>query len=179
MKCRRIIQDGIGILALLSVLVGCSPTPVAPPTADPDLAPLIAIDRPYGQISTLIPDAAEFFMVIKNSGMAADRLVSGKSDACGSVEIREMLTPSGGTPVLYARTHPLDIPSRGQTEFKAGGYYHLLCAQMKADQFKPGARIRLTLNFDTSGERQISVDIREALALSTKTVEPTASPTIP
>jgi copper(I)-binding protein len=177
MKRGRAILTGIGLSVLLAVLIGCSPTPVATPTSD--LTPFIVVDQAYGQVSALIPGAGEFFMVIKNSGMAADRLVSGQSEACDRVEIREMITRSDGTPELYPRTDPLDIPSRGQTEFKNGGYYHLLCTQMKADQFRPGARIRLTLVFDTSGDKQVNVEVREAPALSTNALKPVVSATAP
>jgi hypothetical protein len=36
-----------------------------------------------------------------------------------------------------------------------------MCIMMKTDQFKARARIELSLKFEKSGEKNVSVDIRE------------------
>ena len=161
MKLWRATLTGIAVLGVL--LVACSAAPAATPTP---AAPSITIDSAYGHTSPSMPTAGGLFMVIKNAGTASDKLVSGKSDACGSVEIHQMVMKSDGTLGMNLVTDPLDVPAGGQLELKEGGY-HIMCIQMKPDQFKPGAKINLTLVFEKSGEKTVSADIREAPATTT------------
>jgi copper(I)-binding protein len=157
--------DGLirsGLAALLLVLAACSPAPAVTPTSE--LRPFLTIEGAYGLLSAVLPGAGEIFLVIRNTGLAADRLLSGRSDACGKVELYQWVMKADSSPGIDPLPQPLDIPSLGQTEFKEGGYYHLLCLDLQADQFKPGAKIRLSLTFDTSSEQRLSVDIRLAAA---------------
>jgi copper(I)-binding protein len=150
-----------GLAGLLLVLAGCN---LAPATPTSDLQPALTIQGAYGLLSARLPGAGEFYMVIKNAGMAADRLLSGHSDACGKVELYQWVPKADGSPGIALLPNPLDIPSLGQTEFKEDGYYHLLCQDLKEDRFKPGAKVRLTLTFDTSAEQRVSVEIRPGTA---------------
>ncbi len=135
---------------LLVVLAGCA----AP------AAPALAIDGAWGRLSPTMPGAGGIFMLIKNTGSAADKLVSGKSDACGMVEVHEMVKNTDGTMVMNLVPNPVEIAAGGQLELKSGGM-HIMCMKMKADQFKPGNTINLTLKFEKSGEKAVSVEIRE------------------
>jgi copper(I)-binding protein len=151
-----------GLAGVLLVAAGCSLAPA--PTPTPGLEPVLTIEGAYGLPLAAQPNTGEFFMVIRNTGMAADRLLSARSPACGQVELAQWVANADGSPGIAPLLHPLDIPAPGQTEFKEGGYYHLLCRSPQADQFKPGAKILLTLIFDTLGERRVSVEIRAAPA---------------
>jgi hypothetical protein len=53
----------------------------------------------------------------------------------------------------------IEIPAGGQAELKVGGL-HVMCIQKQAD-FEPGAQLPLTLQFEKSGEKMITVEIRE------------------
>jgi len=57
-------------------------------------------------------------------------------------------------------TEPVTIPANGQVELKSGDL-HIMCMMMKNDQFKAGSKIDLTLAFEKSGEKTVSVDVRE------------------
>ena len=160
LKLWRATLTGIAVLGVL--LVACSAAPAATPTP----APAISIEGAYGHTSPSMPTAGGLFMVIKNAGTASDKLVSGKSDACGSVEIHQMVMKSDGTMGMNLVTVPLDVPAGGQLELKEGGY-HIMCIQMKPDQFKVGSQISLTLMFQKSGEKMVMADIREAPATTT------------
>ncbi len=98
-------------------------------------------------------------MLIKNSGDASDKLLSGKSPACGSIEVHETVMKADGSMGMNLLDAPLEIPAGGQVELKSGGI-HVMCI-MKNDQFKPGTKIDLTLNFEKSGEKIVSVQIGE------------------
>jgi periplasmic copper chaperone A len=136
-------------LLLLSMLAGCAPA----------AAPSISIENVWGKSSMAMPTAGALYMVIKNSGTAPDKLLSGKSPACGSIEVHEMVKKSDGTMGMNLIENPLEIPAGGQVELKSGSY-HIMCIMKKDDQFKEGAKIDLTLAFEKSGEKKLSAEIR-------------------
>ncbi len=98
-------------------------------------------------------------MLIKNAGSAPDKLISGSSPACGSIEVHEMVMKSDGTMGMNLLDKPVEIPVGGQLELKSGGI-HIMCIMKKDDQFKDGAKIDLTLKFEKSGEKKVTADIR-------------------
>jgi len=165
MRLWRATLTGIAVLGVL--LVACSAAPATTPTPAP--VPSISIEGAYGHTSPSMPTAGGLFMVITNAGTVSDKLVSGKSDACGSVEIHQMVMKSDGTMGMNLVTDPLDVPAGGQLELKEGGY-HIMCIQMKPDQFKVGSQISLTLMFQKSGEKMVMADIRDAPAMTTPMV---------
>jgi periplasmic copper chaperone A len=138
-----------GLAILVVVLAGCAPA----------AAPVLSIENAWGRPSPSIPGAGGLFMVIKNTGKAADKLLSGKSDACGMVEVHEMVKKDDGTMGMNLVSDPVEVPAGGQVELKNGGL-HIMCMQLKQDQFKPGGKINLTLVFEKSGEKTISAEIR-------------------
>ncbi len=136
-------------LMLISVLIGCAPA----------AAPALTIENAWGRPSATMPTAGGMYMVIKNTGNAPDKLLSGKSSACGAIEIHEMVKKSDGTMGMNLVEKPLEIPAGGQVELKVGGL-HVMCIMKKDDLFKPGATIDLTLVFEKSGEKTVSAEIR-------------------
>ena len=136
-------------LILISVMIGCAPA----------LAPSLTIESAWGRPSPTMPTAGGVYMLIKNTGTAPDKLLSGKSPACGSIEVHEMVKKSDGTMGMNLLDKPLEIPAGGQVELKSGGL-HIMCIMKKDDQFKPGAKIDLTLIFEKSGEKTVSAEIR-------------------
>jgi copper(I)-binding protein len=108
----------------------------------------------------MMPTASGIFMMIQNTDSADDQLVSGKSDACGSIEFHEMVTKTDGTMGMNVITDPIVIPAGGQLELKDGGK-HIMCIQMKPDMFKVGSQINLTLTFAKAGDQMVRVDVRD------------------
>ena len=137
-------------LLLAAVLAGCGP----------QAAPAISIETPWGRPSMTMPTAGGMYMLIKNTGDAPDTLLSGSSPACGSIEVHEMVMKADGTMGMNLVEKPLEIPAGGQVELKVGGL-HVMCIMKKDDVFKPGAMIDLTLKFEKSGEKTVSVEVRE------------------
>jgi copper(I)-binding protein len=145
----RFLRGLVLSLMLFSLLAGCAPT----------AAPSISIEKPWGMQSMSMPTAGALFMVIKNSGNAPDRLLSGKSPACGSIEVHEMVMKADGTMGMNLLDKPLEIPAGGQVELKSGSY-HIMCIMKKDDLFKVGSNVDVTLAFEKSGEKTISAEIR-------------------
>lgn len=137
----------IGLL-LVVLLASCGPA----------AAPEISIEDAWGRLSPSMPTAGGMYMLIKNTGDAPDKLLSGTSPACGSIEIHEMVMKDDGTMGMNLLENPLEIPAGGEVTLKVGGL-HVMCI-MKNDQFTPGNTIELTLVFEKSGEKTFSVEIR-------------------
>lgn len=145
----RLLQGLVLGLLLVSMIAGCAPAPV----------PSLAIESAWGRQSMDMPTAGGIFMVINNSGEAPDKLLSGSSPACGSIELHEMVMKSDGTMGMNLLDQPIEIPAGGQVELKSGDL-HIMCIMKKDDQFKPGSMIDLTLVFEKSGEITVSVEVR-------------------
>lgn len=139
------------ILALIGLLMAalsaCAPQ-----------APSISIETAWGKPSTTA-GAGAFFMVIKNTGPAADKLVSAKSSACGMTEVHNVVKADDGTMKMVLMADGVDVPANGQLELKSGSY-HIMCMKMQADQLSAGAKPTVTLVFDKSGEKTVTVDMR-------------------
>ena len=146
----RLVQGLVFGLLLAFVVTGCAPA----------AAPAVTIENGWGRPSPSMPTAGGIFMVIKNSGDAADNLLSGSSAACGSIELHETVMKSDGTMGMNLMDKPIEIPAGGQVELKSGGL-HVMCIMRKDDVFKPGAMIDVTLVFEKSGEITIPVEVRE------------------
>jgi len=136
-------------LLMLCMLAGCAPA----------AAPSISVESAWGMPSASMPTAGGMFMLIKNSGTAPDKLLSGSSPACGSIEVHEMVKKADGTMGMNLLDKPVDIAAGGQVELKPGAM-HIMCIMKKDDQFKVGAKIDLTLKFEKAGEKTVSAEIR-------------------
>ena len=137
------------LVLLVALLAGCTPP----------AASVITVENAWGMPSASMPTAGGMFMLIKNSGAAPDKLLSGKSPACGSIEVHEVVKKADGTMGMNLLDKPLDIPAGGQVELKSGSY-HIMCIMKKDDLFKTGAKVDLTLVFEKAGEKTVSAEIR-------------------
>jgi periplasmic copper chaperone A len=145
----RLTAIFISALLLLALLAGCAPAQ----------APNISVEGAWGRPSATMPTAGGVYMLIKNSGSAPDKLLSGKSPACGMIEVHKMVMKSDGTMGMDLVDKPLEIPAGGEVELKVGGL-HVMCIMKKDDLFKVGNKVDLTLNFEKSGEKTVSVEVR-------------------
>jgi copper(I)-binding protein len=106
-----------------------------------------------------------FYMIIRNTGNAGERLRGAYSPSCNIIELHESYQKPGGAmgmDVMGMRPVPggvIDIPAQSQVELKASGF-HLMCLGKRL-AFEKGARFPLTLHFEMSGEVAVSVMIRD------------------
>lgn len=146
MRVRLHYKLAIGLM-LIVLLAGCGPAS----------APAISVEEAWGRPSSSMPTAGSMYMLIKNTGDAPDRLLSGASPACGSIEVHEMVMKDDGSMGMNLIENPLEIPAGGEVTLKVGGL-HVMCI-MKNDRFAPGNTIELTLVFEKAGEQTVSVEI--------------------
>ncbi len=134
-------------LMLIPALAACAP------------APALSIESVWGKPSPSVAGAGAFYMVIKNVSAVSDKLVSAKSDACGMTEVHTMTKKADGTMMMTLVTDGIEVPANGQLELKNGSY-HIMCMQMKANQIVAGAKPTLTLVFEKTGQKVVTVDMR-------------------
>jgi copper(I)-binding protein len=111
----------LGLLAVIA-LAGCAS------------AGGVSVEGAWARPSPKVADAGAFYMVIKNSGAQADKLVSASCPACGMMELHESYMMADGMMGMRpVEGGTIEIPAGGQVELKVGGL-HIMCTQ-KADAF--------------------------------------------
>jgi periplasmic copper chaperone A len=128
-----------------------------PVAATPD-GPQIQVEHVWGRPLPTVVTSGEFYMVIHNRGSQPDKLVGGRSPACGMTELYEgYRTPQGAMGMRPVPGGFIEVPSMGMVEFKVGGL-HIMCMN-KQQEFTSGTVLPLTLQFETSGEIPVQVSI--------------------
>ena len=88
------------------------------------------------------------YMVMRNTGAAADRLLSASSPAAAKVELHVHLKE--GEIVKMRQVPAYDIPANATFELKPGGA-HLMFLDIKRP-FKEGEKVPVKLKFEKAGE---------------------------
>lgn len=140
-----------GMIALLFGLAACGG--VSKGTGD------IVIKDAWGRPSPQVASNGAFYMVIQNKGQEADRLLAAQSSACMMTELHQTQMNAQGVMEMRPVEGGIEIPAGGQVELKVGGL-HVMCMD-KMEDFKPGAKIPLTLKFEKAGETSLEAEIRQ------------------
>ncbi len=141
-------------LMLVGVLVLAACAPAAS-------GPKISAEMLWGRSSPMVVDAGAFYVVIKNTGTAPDKLIGAKSDACGMIELHETVDKGGGMMEMQPIAgQVIEIPAGGTVELKPGGM-HVMCMMKKAE-FKAGDKYPVTLVFEKSGEMKLEAVIKDS-----------------
>jgi copper(I)-binding protein len=108
----------------------------------------VQIDKPWARATAPGAKVAGGYMLIRNAGAAADRLLSASSPAAAKVELHVHVNDKG---VMRMREVPgFDVPPKGAFELKPGGA-HLMFMEIK-QPFKEGEKVPVKLKFEKAGE---------------------------
>ena len=108
----------------------------------------VQVEKPWARATAPGAQVAGAYMVIRNQGAAADRLVGATSPAAARVELHVHIKEGD---VMKMRQVPAyDVPANGSFELKPGGA-HLMFFNI-ARPFKEGDRIPVKLKFEKAGE---------------------------
>jgi len=118
----------------------------------------VSVEGVWGRPSMMYPTSGSIYMLLKNSGDAADTLLSASSPACGSIEFHKTVMKEDGSMGMNLIDKPLEIPAGGEVALEPGGL-HAMCI-MKNDKFVPGTSVDVTLVFEKSGEQTVTAEIR-------------------
>jgi hypothetical protein len=106
------------------------------------------VEKPWARATAPGATVAGGYMLLRNSGAAADRLVSASSPAAAKVELHVHINDNG---VMKMRHVPgYDVPAKGSFELKPGGA-HLMFVDIKRP-FKEGEKVTVKLKFEKAGE---------------------------
>ena len=96
------------------------------------------------------------YMVIRNTGSEADRLIAGAADFAGKVEIHEMKMEND---VMKMREIEggLEIPAGGEVVLKPGGY-HVMFMKL-GEQLNEGEKRKVTLTFEKAGTIEVDFNV--------------------
>ena len=148
----------------------------------------VRISGQWARTSPMVAGAGAAYMVIENTGSAADALVGGKSDIATAVEVHEtvampasaapvessgmggMASPAasgmpaasidtGGTMMGMQKMDRLEIPAGGKVELKPGSYHVMLIGLTR--ELKAGETIEVTLTFEKAGDVKVSLPVRD------------------
>ncbi len=97
------------------------------------------------------------YFVITNDGDEADTLIGATSEVASSTEMHETRIENDVAQMVPVSR--VDVPANGSIEFKPGGY-HVMLVGLTRD-LKVGDTLKLTLQFEKSGEVTLDVPIRQ------------------
>ncbi|MCS6992769.1 MAG: copper chaperone PCu(A)C [Anaerolineales bacterium] len=95
------------------------------------------------------------FMVIKNNGATADRLLGASCGAAMMTQVHE--TVMDGDVMKMREVKSIEIPAGGMVELKHGGY-HIMLMDLKQD-VKAGETTSCTLKFENAGEVTVELQV--------------------
>ena len=132
----------VGVLALTTglALAGCS-------AGEPELKVVGAF------MPQPISDMAAGFLVVQNSGDAADRLTSVTSPLSDDVTIHETRNQT------MRMVSSFEVPAGGELDLERGGN-HIMFMKLK-QRPKQGEKVSLELHFEKAGPIKVDVPVKE------------------
>ena len=119
--------------------------------------PEIVISEAWGQPLPASAANGAIYMQIRNRGDQPDTLLSASSPVCSALELHETEQENDIASMHLAHTG-LPISAGQVVELKPAGL-HLMCVDKQAD-FRQGAAIPLSLEFEKSGAIALEASIR-------------------
>jgi copper(I)-binding protein len=115
----------------------------------------VQVEKPWARATPPGAEVAGGYLLIRNAGAAADRLVAASSAAAAKVELHVHVNDNGVMKMREVKGY--DVPAKGNFELKPGGA-HLMFLGLKKP-FAEGDRIPVTLKFEKAGEVAIELAV--------------------
>lgn len=138
---RRTVLAGVLALTTGLTLAGCSSD------GEPELKVIGAF------MPQPVSDMAAGFLVVRNSGDAADRLTSVTSPLSDNVTIHETRDRT------MRMVSSFEVPAGGELDLERGGN-HIMFMKLK-QQPKQGEKVSLELHFEKAGPITVDVPVKE------------------
>lgn len=138
---------------VLALLLAFAPLPAL--AKDYKVGPM-EIRQPWTRATPATAQAAGGFLVITNTGTAADRLIAAKSPSADKVEVHEMKM-DGNVMRMRPVEKGIEIPPGGTVELKPGGF-HVMFTGLKAP-FTKDSKVPLTLVFEKAGSIDLELPV--------------------
>lgn len=132
----------------------------------------ITISDAWSRSAARTAGAGAAYMVIGNTGSAADALVGCRSDIAKAVEVHETYEIPSEAPMESTgmgngmgtgmmgmrRIDRLEIPAGGTVELRPGGYHIMLIDLTR--ELRAGDTIEITLTFEKAGDVKVTAEVR-------------------
>ncbi|GAA3734727.1 hypothetical protein HDA32_003893 [Spinactinospora alkalitolerans] len=153
-------------LLALGALAGCGSAdsaeqPGSETSAATSPGPDIAVEGAAVRVPAT-PDVTAGYLVIDNTGGAADTLTGVRTDAAAEVQIHDTREEDGV--MMMERRREVAVPAGETVELRSGGTHLML---MEPDGFEAGDTVELTLVFETSGEISVEAAVEDPMGGST------------
>jgi periplasmic copper chaperone A len=97
------------------------------------------------------------YMILRNGGDTADRLIKAESDVANAVELHKS-TMEGGI-MKMAPVENIEVPAKGQAKLEPGGLHVMLIGLKR--ELKAGEKIKLKLQFEKAGMQEVEAEVRK------------------
>ncbi|OBI73353.1 copper chaperone PCu(A)C [Mycobacterium sp. E740] len=102
---------------------------------------------------------AAVFGTFTNTGHHEARIVSGRSDAAGRVEVHELAAAAGGAKTMRPKDGGMQIPADGSHALVPGGD-HLMLMDLKKP-LPPGSEVTVTVEFEDGSTLPVTAQVRD------------------
>ena len=141
---------GLLLVLLVMALAGCGPQAAA-------TAGDLSIYAPWVR-DAVSGGSTAAYMRIKNSGAAADRLLTAEFAGAGRFEVMD--TSMDGDTMHMETLAAIEIPANGEVELRPGGL-HVMLMDLNQD-LREGETASLTLVFEQAGSLTLDVPVKRA-----------------
>lgn len=118
----------------------------------------VSVEQPWSRATPPGSTIGVGFMMLRNAGSAAARVVGASTPVAGRVEMH--VTTRDGDVMTMRQVESFAIPAGGVVELKPGGA-HLMLTGLRRP-LKQGERVPLTLKLESGGELRVDLTV-EAL----------------
>ena len=116
----------------------------------------IRVEQPYARATAPGQMAGGGYLLVENTGPAADRLLSVRAGVSAAVELHAM--SMDGDVMRMREVDGIDVPAGQRVELKPGGL-HIMFMGLKAP-LKAGDTFPATLTFQKAGEVKVTVKVK-------------------
>ncbi len=115
----------------------------------------VAVEAPWARPTVQGQQGGGGFLVLRNSGKAADRLLSGSTPVAERFELHTMSMK--GDVMEMRQVEGIDLPPGQEVELKPGGL-HVMFIGLKTP-LKIGDKVPVTLTFEKAGPMTVQFDV--------------------
>jgi copper(I)-binding protein len=115
----------------------------------------VSVEQAWARATAPGARVAGGYMLVRNAGSAADKLVSASSPAAAKVETHVHINDNGVMKMREVKGY--DVPAGGSFELKPGGA-HLMFMEIRKP-FVEGEKVPVVLKFEKAGEVKVEFHV--------------------
>lgn len=129
--------------------------------AEPFTLGELTIDHPWARPTSAGMANGAAYMVLRNAGSSADRLVAAASEVAERVELHTHMIDAEGV-ARMREVEAVEVPAGGEAAFQPGGLHVMLIGLR--EPLAEGSSFGLRLTFEQAGETEVTVNVEKPTA---------------